>query len=327
MYAFYALTAHHKASVLNTIAGAGGSGSDAVVEIVVLNATVFIERHRSSLAWLINSFSTNHDTHNNSDPHSIVSAAAVDGPGSVCVRDYTSDHSKRTTTTNTWRYIEVPIRPAKYTYIGDVDLFLTESPLVDPLRHEQMKVFGIPYSNIVRDYTKVPQRLTGLMLVETERFYTRSLIKAQATINATGNDEAFLYNIVEKAGLGLPSCPLDSLNNCTRLLTYRPMHGIHLSFNRGPHKRMCHTCWDQFKTILPTTIYSLYSYLQSDPYATQFLSTVTEDIVLQEQENMITIQNKCQSSDNMLNHTDTMKEVQKLQYCRRKASRGRVVAQ
>ena len=36
---------------------------------------------------------------------------------------------QRTEISNTWRYLEKPVRHAQYTYIGDVDIFLTESVL------------------------------------------------------------------------------------------------------------------------------------------------------------------------------------------------------
>ncbi len=54
------------------------------------------------------------------------------------------------------------------------------------------------------------------------------------TVNAKGNDEVFLYNLVMKAGSGV-SPP----NSTSALLTYRPQHEPHLSLNRGPGKRMC----------------------------------------------------------------------------------------
>merc|ERR1719162_2462708 len=106
------------------------------------------------------------------------------------------------------------------------------------MRFKQMEFFCLPYSNIVRDYDVEPEkrRLTGVMLVETERFYTPALIKAQATVNAIGNDEMFLYKIVVEAGIGIPDP-----NTTDDLIRYRPLHGTHLSLSRGPPKKMCQT--------------------------------------------------------------------------------------
>merc|ERR1711862_359937 len=156
----------------------------AVGEIVVLNRMDFITRHFRALYWLQKRFSYNNTK-------------------ALCVREYSRNHGNRTMVTNTWRFLEVPYLKSKYTYIGDIDVFITESVL-HPKRFEQMKEFGLPYSNVVRDYYGEPRRLTGLILIKNEDFYTKELLKAQETVDARGNDEAFLYNIVVEAGLGIP---------------------------------------------------------------------------------------------------------------------------
>jgi len=260
IYAFYALSSHHFIG--------------AFVEIVVSDSVKFVQRHNASLSWLQNTFSSNDTT-------------------AVCVRDYSSDHKRRTHTTNTWRFLEVPIRTAKYTYIGDVDLFLTES-ILNSSRMEQMEFFGLPYSNIVRNYNVEPgeRRLTGLMLVETERFYTPALIKAQATVNAIGNDEVFLYKIVVEAGIGIPDP-----NTTSKFLKYRPGHGIHLSFNRGPRRRMCHAISTEKIGLLQHGI-QVESYLRSDHFGERFFSTIAVQVQEEERMNMKIINGTCQS-----NHT------------------------
>ena len=42
-------------------------------------------------------------------------------------------------------------------------------------RFKQMSEFKLPYSNVIRDYDAKKPRLTGVMLVETARFYTDKL--------------------------------------------------------------------------------------------------------------------------------------------------------
>ncbi|VEU37901.1 unnamed protein product [Pseudo-nitzschia multistriata] len=254
MYAFYALSSHQ-------------SIGRAFVEIVVVDVNNFIERHHSSLAWLFNTFSSYNDT-----------------LGPICVRAYSGDHRKRTNYTNTWRFLEVPSQPAKYTYLGDIDVFLTESVL-DEKRMKQMALFGLPYSNIVRNYNTLKRRLTGVMLVETERFYTPALIRAQASVDATGNDEMFLYNIVEASKIGVPPS-----NSTSPLLTYRPLHGTHLSPNRGPNKRMC-LPFDLAKML---SVNLLQEYLRSDGMATAFLNATTAKVDEQNNKKMKESNGVCQ---------------------------------
>ena len=123
------------------------------------NRTSFLEQHVPSLAWLQETFSNN-------------------GTDALCVREYSDDHRRRTKTNNTWRYLEVPVRlSAKYTYIADIDIFLTET-VFDGKRLEQMKEFNILHSNIVQDYSVKPRRLTGVMMLETKAYYTQALLNA-----------------------------------------------------------------------------------------------------------------------------------------------------
>lgn len=193
LYAFFALS----------------NNPDSVVEMVVDNRDEFILNHAKELSWLLETF----------------------GASSVCVRTLQKETALRTNTTNTYRYLEQPVRRAKYTYIGDVDIFFHESVLA-PKRLEQMRAWDIPYSNVIRPNST---RLTGVMLMKTEEFYTPNLISAQQDMNAKGNDEEFLYRIVNESGIGLPGANYDS----DPLMKYRPVHGLHLSTNRGPGKRMC----------------------------------------------------------------------------------------
>ena len=217
LYTYFALSNHH----------------DAIVEIVVPNSTMFFYANAASLTWLFR-FSS-------------------DG---FCIREFSKDHSSRTKVRNTWRYLEVPTQKAKYTYIGDTDIFFVESVLAKK-RFDQMNYFELPYSNIVRDYDAFPRRLTGVMLVETERFYTQALIRAQKEVRVSNIDEAFLYDIVVASGLGIPERKKNSAVE-DDLLKYRPAHGVHLSYNRGPGKRFCHPDVREIQKLLVFPLFNDY---------------------------------------------------------------------
>ena len=266
LYVFYALTAHHSVE--------GG----AVAEIIVPNRTIFLEQHVSSLTWLQETFSNN-------------------GTDALCVREYADDHRMRTNNTNTWRYLEFPVRlSAKYTYIGDIDIFLMESVFSRGKRLAQMKEFKIPYSNFVRDYSVEPRlrRLTGVMMVETKEFYTHALRKAQGRINATGNDEMFLYKIVEAAGLGIPPA-----NSTSPLLEWRELHGIHLSYNRGPWMRMCSSSIHLFNKMLQVDRFNKYRRI--DHTADRYIAVQQNIIEIQERGEMKGSIDGCVTTKNNLN--------------------------
>jgi hypothetical protein len=227
LYAFFALS----------------SNQDSVVEMVVQNQTDFLQTHAKELVWIMNHF----------------------GIDSVCVRNMQPNITQRTNTSNTWRYLEPPVRHAQYTYIGDVDIFLTESVL-DPKRMDQMKTWNIPYSNIIRPNT---HRLTGVMLMRTNDFYTPKLLELQQTMtDVTGNDETVLYKIVNASGIGLPR--LLNASDDDSLYQYRPLHGAHLTTSRGPGKRMCLTNFhdEHFCGLLSTR------------WLNEFLCLVSNNIVM-----------------------------------------------
>jgi len=244
IYAFFALQTH----------------PDAVVEMVVTNRTEFIDRFATELSWLL---------------------LFVDETA-VCVRNVAQVTQQRTKVTNTWRYLEPPVRRATFTYIGDVDIFLTESVL-DPKRMEQMQHFNLSYSNVIRPNTT---RLTGVMLLRTQDFYTESLLTVQRELNALGNDEEFLYRLVEKAGLGLPG----TNHSHDPFAVHRPVHGLHLSTNRGPGKRLCLGQFDdQWCRVLNTPWLHEFLCLQQDPSKSIF-SQAAEKIRQQMVSNMTLVQ-------------------------------------
>ena len=236
--------------------------NNSVVEFIVEDHTKFIQIHAQALAWLLDHMGPNESpdaaTRTQHDDNSLVSNHRI------CVRSFKTDSARlKQAVKNTWRFLETPIlrNHTEYTYIGDIDVYMYESVL-DPYRLQQMSKFNIPYSNIVRlnDFWHGEGRLTGLMLIKTKEFYTPALIQAQQqTVNVTGNDERILYRMVKAAGLGLPPITpgMDEylVNNnrngddddVVDLVTYRPVHGLHLSLNRGPYMRMCQPSWTEYR--------------------------------------------------------------------------------
>ena len=176
------------------------------------------------------------------------------------------------------------------TCIGDVDLFVTESVL-DPKRLEQMKCFKIPCSNAIHLNST---RLTGLMLVDAEKFHTPALIEAQQKLDSSGNDEIFLYRLVEKVGHGLP-IDTTRIPKGVFYSNYRPGHGEHLSLNQGPGKRMC--CMlrtDKFEHFILHTFKCFGEYICYDRTMRDMLSGVLRDIDIETLGNMTNREGICQ---------------------------------
>ena len=198
LYAFQALAIHHNVS--------------SIVEIVVSDSRQFRKAHRFALQTLLQQF----------------------GSDAVCVREFLPETINRTSSTNSYRFMEPPVRHATYTYIGDVDILFTESVL-DSRHFERMEHFGIPYSNIIR--VNKDKKLAGTMLLKTDEFYTPTLLKKQREKSDLDHmDERYLYYLVNASGLGLPGIAGDPHDPWT---TWRSYHGEHLSLNRGPGQRLC----------------------------------------------------------------------------------------
>ena len=181
----------------------------AVVELVVPEPDAFIRVHQRSLAYVRH----------------------IHGSDSICVRTYNSPAEPAPGMVNTRRFFEVPERAAKYTYVSDVDILITEA-VVSEKRLEQMLHNHVPYSDVLR--RPPTEALTGLILVETALFYTPALLAAQTQLRIEAQrmtDESFLALLVKTAGLGLPPLP----NETDFYSLYRPQHGLHLSNSRGPN--------------------------------------------------------------------------------------------
>ena len=132
-----------------------------------------------------------------------------------------SSYSKTDVLANTIRFIDEPITPSEYLYIGDIDILVLDDILSVHLPY--MKANALPFSNVVRP-TKDPKshkRLTGLHLCKASDYYP---LPDLSDINLLStNDEQVLYQIMARKGLMVPES-----------MTFRPICGIHLSLNRDP---------------------------------------------------------------------------------------------
>ena len=189
----------------------------AFVEIVVSNVDRFKALHAYSLLYLQHLFGD-----------------------AVCVRDFNIPTMSRQQMTshplkNTLRFFEVTQVLADFTYICDTDFFVGSSVVDDKKRMLQMTEWNIPYSDVIRKDSK---RLTGIILVKTDEFFTQKYIEAQQNAASNNkmrsyNDEKILYILCKKVH-GLP--PSYDKNN--KLTQYRPQHGFHMSWNRKPGGQM-----------------------------------------------------------------------------------------
>lgn len=122
-------------------------------------------------------------------------------------------------------------------YIGDIDIFICkETPSLEKQHLNNCKVFGLPYSNIVRKSDK--KRLSGLHFMKKKEYYNimrsiiekYSLLLKRGKLNSYGNEE-ILYNMIEKSNLGFPDSQ------------WRPHHGIHVGIWRKGFSTISEAKW------------------------------------------------------------------------------------
>jgi len=123
------------------------------------------------------------------------------------------------------RFLEEPILKAEYTYIGDIDILLTE-PLVD-FHVKKMQSRNLCFDNEIRQDLR---RLTGLHFVKTNEYYNATR-KARTGYNGPfGNDEDLLCRIVESSFGDIHKL----IPTAEPFKISRPLHGTHLSLRRRP---------------------------------------------------------------------------------------------
>lgn len=123
------------------------------------------------------------------------------------------------------RWITVPRIKTLYTYIGDIDILVLDKEIYK-VHVEHANEIGLPYSNIVRS---TGLKLTGLHFVITKPYYSKLnrkyrmkiIKKIEQNKFAKRLDERLLY-IMVKQQIGVEGAR-----------GIRPVHGIHMSLNRG----------------------------------------------------------------------------------------------
>jgi hypothetical protein len=175
------------------------------VEIVVENPTQFSKKYRKELDYCLELYGSN-----------------------FIVRSYQNPIATAHSPT-AHRFFEVPTIPAKYTYIADIDIMFLEEVLASYLNNWPA---GLPYNNILRNPGEI--RLTGVHMVETDKYYTSDFITVQKSKYSSVKDprgEIILGEMCDDVH-GLP--PFSH--------RFRPILGIHFSPNRGRDKRMSLIC-------------------------------------------------------------------------------------
>lgn len=177
------------------------NNKDSHVELVVVNKDKFLNTYKDELDKV----------------NSIVG-------NNYIIRNYQNLFNKNIF--NTYRFFEIPIIKAEYTYIIDIDIMLMEPILQKYLDNWPPNLI---YSNILREKSNL-LRLTGVHLAITEKFYTSQYLETinkHYYKNKNLNDEIILANMCSE----VHSLPDKSFK-------FRPILGIHFSPNRGPNKSM-----------------------------------------------------------------------------------------
>lgn len=128
------------------------------------------------------------------------------------------------------RFTTEPVRASdfKYVYIGDIDVLILESKILD--QHlNNMKRNDAPFSNIIRPGESTQgeyYRLSGLHFAPTSLQYplpTDSEFENIDSANIRGADEHILYRLMNKKGKMISTD-----------MNFRPVHGIHVRVGAHP---------------------------------------------------------------------------------------------
>ena len=130
---------------------------------------------------------------------------------------------------NTIRFITEPLVKTKYVYISDIDILTLDKNILN-IHLKNMENHNLKYSNIVRprhgNFASL-KRLSGLHFTPYENYYPIPEYLDLCELGYLNHDEAFLYEIVKKR-----------YSDFNEDLTFRPVHGIHISPNREPNGKM-----------------------------------------------------------------------------------------
>jgi hypothetical protein len=127
-------------------------------------------------------------------------------------------------TPNGARFFLRPFVKKKYTYIGDIDIMLKEN--IIQFHIDKMKKTGLYFDNQSR---VGKEALSGLHFVKTFEYYHHVEKAQKKFVDKIGLDEHYLYLICSSIW---DISPIIS-KNIEEFSKGRPIHGIHLSMNRG----------------------------------------------------------------------------------------------
>ncbi len=164
----------------------------------------------------------------------------------------------------------------KYIYIGDVDiLMLKEAQSLFDFHKNQMKQFGLPFSNRVRPLPEggLSKRLTGLHFFEVDPYYDKiesTAIKiltdqdfSNAYLKGLERNEHVLYKLVK-------DCIGFDENEVVKM--ERPWHGFHIGVVRGGLK-MTRAQIEANSSISPEEIKKQLSVALRDPAFVKLFKT------------------------------------------------------
>ena len=121
---------------------------------------------------------------------------------------------------NSVRFLIQPKFTAKYVYIGDIDIFLLDTSIIE-WHTSFMRKYHSDFSNVMRNNNQ----LTGLHFMEYEKMYP---VKIPVDVDlARMNDEVLLCRLMREKHCIFPPLGIP--------LSERKIHGLHISlFNRPP---------------------------------------------------------------------------------------------
>lgn len=204
-----------------------------------------------------------------------------------------------------WLFYDERFEKYESLYIGDIDiLILKEEDDIYTQHMKHCKVLDLPYSNYRRAIAKkesfsikeivyytltlnkkmitrklnknviLENRLSGLHFIKTSEYYRKvkpffnsylNILTGKEIRNDLFNDEAILFDLIEKSGVGLPpvspnSPDLDNKN--AENIAFRPHHGIHLGIFKNKKTQMNQR--QVLQSYVYKNYYSQYSELKNN---------------------------------------------------------------
>jgi hypothetical protein len=165
---------------------------------------------------------------------------------------------------NSLRFLVQPATTAKYIYICDADILITQPVLAGHIANIEKN--KLDFSNIKRHGE---EKLTGLHFISFDKMFPLRLPdNFKLTSLVTLNDEILLYQLMQAKGLAIPN---------ETAHTFRPVLGLHASFySRPPLPTL--TTDDKIVTSFPSWFSKIDQTFDFAP-AKQYLKARRHDIV------------------------------------------------